>query len=110
VQAQVILDDGTPVVGAEVSFECDSPKYAFVQTTGPDGGFIYGSKMMAGGAPAGIYRVKIIPSRDALIAPRAIPEKYGTFSSSGLEFVCEPRRNHVQLVLDSVTEAGQQLK
>ena len=84
-------------MGAEVAFECDNPEHHFVQTTGPDGGFAYGSKMMAGGAPAGIYRVKIVPSSQT---PAVIPAKYGRFDTSGLQFVCEPKQNRLALRLE----------
>lgn len=106
VEGKVVLVDGTPVVGAEVAFECDSPKYAFVQTTGPDGSFSYGSKMMAGGAPAGTYQVRIVSARKSDAPSAAIPDKYGDFRSSGLTFVCEPKQNCVQFTLDSIVTAS----
>ena len=69
--------------------------------TGPDGRFVYGSKAMAGGAPAGRYRVKIVPSRDAVVSPTPIPAKYGKFDSSGLQFLCEPKQNQLKIAVIS---------
>jgi hypothetical protein len=93
VQTRVTLD-GQPVVGAEMTFQSDNPRYTFTQITGPDGAFIYGSKLLAGGAPASLYRVKIARST-------AIPAKYSSFKSSGLQFRCEPKQNQLDLRLNS---------
>ena len=98
VVGRVVLSDGTPVVGAEVAFESKNPKYAFTQVTDSDGRFVYGSKAKAGGAPAGTYQVKIVPIRDVML-PQRISAKYGSFDSSGLRFVCEPKQNELTLVV-----------
>ena len=88
--------DGKPVVGAEVTFESENPHYTFTQITAPDGTFAYGTKNLAGGAPAGTYRVKVVSGGDAMV-----PARYGSFDSSSLQFVCEARQNHVELKLRS---------
>ena len=69
VTARVVMSDGTPVVGAQVTFESDDAKFAFTQVTDDNGRFAYGSKMMAGGAPEGVYRVKISPAEKAIPGP-----------------------------------------
>jgi solute:Na+ symporter, SSS family len=99
VNGRIVMADGTPVVGARVAFECDEPRFMFTQVTGPDGRFVYGSKAMAGGAPAGTYRIKMAPSDDAPHPTTPIPAKYGSFDSSGLQFLCEPKQNELTLVV-----------
>lgn len=101
VAGRVVLADGSPVVGTEVAFESDSPAFSFTQVTGPDGRFVYGSKAMAGGAPAGTYRVKVVPSLEAIPSPTPTQAKYGSFDTSGLQFLCEPKRNELEIVLIS---------
>ncbi len=106
VAAKVLWSDGTPVVGAQLTFESDKPKYAFTQVTDREGRFVYGSDRMAGGAPAGTYRVRIVQANDETArldnqgsVPRSIPTKYGSCDSSGLQFVCEPKQNRFSLIL-----------
>jgi solute:Na+ symporter, SSS family len=100
VAGRIVFTDGSPAAGAEVSFEGDNPKFSFTQLTGPDGRFVYGSRSKAGGAPAGMYRVKIAPSHGTSVLPTSISGKYGSFDSSGLRFRCEPRQNHLEIVLN----------
>jgi len=87
---------GQPVGGLELVFAGESPRFTFTQRTDAEGRFAYGTKAMAGGAPAGTYRVKIAP---ADTASRPIPEHYGDFDRSGLQFHCQPRQNHLEIQL-----------
>jgi solute:Na+ symporter, SSS family len=106
VAARVLMSDGTPVAGAQVTFESDDAKFSFTQVTDAKGSFIYGSDVMAGGAPEGLYRVRILPVERAAalpekqeVAPTPVAAKYANFDSSGLKFQCEPKRNQWEVVL-----------
>jgi SSS family solute:Na+ symporter len=99
VAGRIVIADGTPVAGAEIAFRSESPEYAFAQVTDSDGRFVYGSKAMAGGAPAGTYQVRISASQAAGATRTSIPAKYGQFHSSGLRFVCEAKQNSLEIVL-----------
>jgi hypothetical protein len=107
IEAKVTLD-GKPVVGAEVTCESDDPRYAFTQISDGDGKFAYGSKMMAGGAPAGRYRAKVVAGHGTVVGrygagqPTAIPAAYARYDSSGLHFLCEPKQNFLEIRLISV--------
>ncbi|MBN2476452.1 MAG: sodium/solute symporter [Pirellulales bacterium] len=68
VQGRLTLADGTPVVGAEVRFECDQAILNFTDVTDADGAYSYASKGRAGGAPAGTaYRVAILPKMNLIV-------------------------------------------
>lgn len=68
VQGTVTLADGTPVVGAEVIFDCDEDILDFKSVTNHQGQYSYASKGRAGGAPAGTkYRVRIVPKMDLIV-------------------------------------------
>ncbi len=68
IQGTVTLADGTPVVGAEVIFDCDEDILDFTSVTNHKGEYAYASKECAGGAPAGTqYRVRIVPKMDLIV-------------------------------------------
>jgi len=74
VEGRVTLSDGTPVVGAELTFDCDDDRFDFTAVTDAEGRYYYTTPTVAGGAPAGTkYRVKIVPAVD-LIVRRAAPK------------------------------------
>lgn len=101
VQGKVLLADGSPVVGADVIFEGDAPYYHhFCVTTDSGGSFVYGSKICAGGAPAGRYRVRIIPSRVAAKSSSNIHAESEGFASLKLEFECKEEQNYIEFKLD----------
>jgi hypothetical protein len=107
VNACVRRSDGAPVVGVVVSFESDSPRFHFSEVTDAKGRFVYGSAMKAGGAPAGIYRAKVVSAQELPAGTtkgdeslNTIPARYGSFDSSGLQVRCEPNQNHWEIVLN----------
>lgn len=79
VDGQVTLADGTPVVGAEVTFQCDDPRFNFSRTTNAEGRYVCATKQRAHGAPAGTrYRVKIVPKADLIVRmEEVVAEKDG---------------------------------
>ncbi|HUT14546.1 MAG TPA: sodium:solute symporter [Thermoguttaceae bacterium] len=77
VQGTITLADGTPVVGAEVHFECKEAKALnFTDVTDGNGGYTYASKQRAGGAPEGTrYLVRIVPKMDLIVQMKEVPEE-----------------------------------
>lgn len=77
VAGRVILADGTPVVGARLTFDCDDDRFDFTALTDAEGSYYFPTPEVAGGAPAGTqYRVTIQPAVDLIVrraAPRAEP-------------------------------------
>jgi hypothetical protein len=68
VEGRVLLADGSPVVGAELTFECDDPALNFTAVTGADGRYAFGTPNLAGGAPAGTrYRVSVVPKFNLVV-------------------------------------------
>ena len=60
--------DGTPVVGALVTFDCDDDRFDFTDVTAYDGTYRYGTKKKAGGAPEGTrYRIKVALGSDHVV-------------------------------------------
>lgn len=107
IRARVRMSDGSPVAGAVVSFESASAKFSFSEVTDEQGAFVYGSVKKAGGAPAGVYRARIVPARDATAggdknetAASSVPGRYGSFESANLQVRCEPKQNEWEIVLD----------
>jgi len=73
VEGRVTLADGTPVVGAELTFDCDDDRFDFTAVTDAEGRYYYATPQVAGGAPAGTrYRIAVKPAVD-LIVRRAEP-------------------------------------
>ena len=68
VQGTITLADGTPVVGAEVVFDCDEDMLDFTSVTNGNGEYTYATKQHAGGAPVGTeYRIRIVPKMDLIV-------------------------------------------
>ena len=96
IELKLTLADGTPVRGVRVTLECDQKTFDFTAVTDQDGVCGYGTKSLAGGAPAGTrYRVKIEPCQ-ASLSGTSIHAKYREFGSSGLQIEVRPERNEVR--------------
>jgi hypothetical protein len=68
VEGRVRLADGSPVIGAELTFACDDPALNFTAVTDADGRYAYGTPNLAGGAPAGTrYRVRVVPKFNLVV-------------------------------------------
>jgi SSS family solute:Na+ symporter len=75
IRGKLSLADGSPVVGAEVTFRCDQEKFNFAAVTDPDGVYRYGTPQQAGGAPAGThYEVKVVSQDDLIVRMKTDPE------------------------------------
>lgn len=87
VEGRVLLADGSPVVGAELTFECDDPSLNFTAVTGADGRYAFGTPNLAGGAPAGTrYRVSVVPKFNLVVPePKAAGGTAFGFFPAGTE-------------------------
>jgi hypothetical protein len=87
VTGTIRLADGTPVVGAEVSFQCDDPTFNFTRITDAEGRYQYASVREAGGAPAGTeYRVRLVPK---LPHATPVPQIYQHWDTTTLRCTIE---------------------
>ncbi|MEE8452551.1 MAG: sodium/solute symporter [Thermoguttaceae bacterium] len=79
VSGRVTLADGSAAVGAEVIFECDDPMLCFSGVTDANGHYQYGTKQLAGGAPAGTeYRVRVVPKMKVIVRMMDEPIEKGS--------------------------------
>jgi hypothetical protein len=102
VGGKVLLADGKPAAGVQVTFECEQPVVSATAVTDEQGNFRLGTVQEEDGAPAGKYRVAIVePDSDDVDhpAPRRIHAKYGSPETSGLEFTVVPQHTHFEIKL-----------
>ncbi len=108
---KVTTADGTPVVGARLTFECDDPTFNFTATTDEKGQYAYGTKLLAGGAPVGTaYRINISQGSDlrvegpdgdpVVLSATPVAEKYAEFETSGLRLGVEAKQNQFDVRLE----------
>jgi len=104
VSGKVTLNDGTPVDGVQVTFECRQPALTAVAVTDQDGNYRLGTVEAGDGAPAGNYRVTVVELPDEKDPdnppPPRIHGKYRSFTRSGLEFTVKKGRNTFEIQLD----------
>ncbi|MBN1394368.1 MAG: hypothetical protein JW959_05050 [Pirellulales bacterium] len=105
----VISIDGKPLGGGTVLFEMKSPgggdRYTARGTIASDGRYRLSTFADGDGAPAGQYRVAVLPQQAKLVeysaaaAPPPIPLSYGSVETSGLEYVVKPGPNTINIEL-----------
>jgi hypothetical protein len=105
VRGNVTLDDGTPLTSGMVVFESKDmqPTVTARGEIQPDGSYRLGTRKLGDGAPAGAYRVLIVPPppddpRDRFVKP-PFDERYTDFRTSGLEFVVQSGTNEFPIQL-----------
>jgi hypothetical protein len=102
VHGKVTRTDGSPLVKARVTFECDGPPVSATAMTDEQGEFQLGTYRVGDGAPAGRYRVALAEWRgdDAdHPVPRTIDPKYERFDTSALVFTVEEGQNSFAIQL-----------
>ena len=121
VRGKVLLDNGSPLIGARVSFESTSKQISAEGYTDSQGNFVMTTNATGDGALAGEHRIIVTPppqkqqtsqQRYAEVSqfegvtaedleaiknappPSLIDPKYADFATSGLIFVVEPNGNN----------------
>lgn len=110
ISLRVTLADGTPVAEAKVTLRCADPRFNFSAVTDREGQCAYGTKLLAGGAPAGTrYRVAVegfqsgrlgLADDGLSLSKTAVHGRDGD-AAAVLEFTVRPRQNEFHLVVDS---------
>jgi hypothetical protein len=114
VHGSVTMPDGKPLPNVVVEFAAVEGIHSAVARTGEDGSYSLSTDGHADGALPGAYRVRLIPAdveadynepedefatRTRAKAP-AVPLKYQSFESSGMQFVVsESRDNRFDIAL-----------
>jgi hypothetical protein len=106
VAGRVTYEDGSPVPGGTVIGEATvNGKPVGVQgNIGKDGAFSWGTERAGDGAPAGNYRVVVMPIAlgDSELGEGkrpAVDGKYTRFETSGITFEVKPGRNELPITV-----------
>jgi hypothetical protein len=104
VQGKVTLPDGTPVAGAMVEFEGEEGNKDITPRgdVQADGSYRLGTYKPGDGAPAGKYRVLVVPPPMVNAeAPNPSPfnARFSDFNASGLEFEVKPGKNEFSITV-----------
>lgn len=84
VSGKVTYPDGTPVVGARVSFDAPENKASAEATTDEQGVYQLTTQELNDGAIPGTYRVIVI--HQSLDGKSKVDKKYSEYATSGLQF------------------------
>ena len=86
-----------PVAGVLVTLVADSSNAA--GQIGPGGAFRIQDPLGRDGAPAGAYRVLVLPPEGADRRRPPIDPRYGRYDTSGIEVTVKPQKNNVTVVV-----------
>jgi hypothetical protein len=88
IEGRVTQRDGTPLVGAKVTFRSGESGVSAFGYTDQDGRYSLGTTQMGEGVPPGKYGVSIAEDRgtEGNVRPMTIHPKYVAASRSGIEF------------------------
>jgi hypothetical protein len=106
VAGRVAYEDGSPVEAGTVIGEAtvDGRLVGVQGNIEPDGTFAWGSDRPGDGAPAGLYRVVVMPVAlgDSELAEGkhpAVDGKYTKYDTSGITFEVKPGRNELNITV-----------
>jgi len=102
---EVVDREGKPIPllkGARIEFDSQEAKKTASGTVDEQGHFQITTEKENDGAWLGKHRVLIARPFFGMDkpGPRSIPDRYGNFTTSGLEVTVEPKDNHFTLTVD----------
>jgi hypothetical protein len=91
ITGRVTRKDGTPLVGAKITFRSPRTGTTAIGFTDNDGRYELGTATMGEGIPPEGYYVTVDEDRGLVTnpKPRTVREKYASYSDSGLKFKVE---------------------
>ena len=91
ITGRVTRKDGTPLVGAKVTFRSPRTGRTAIGFTDEDGRYELGTAMAGEGVPPEGYYVTVFEDRGAVTSPKppTVSEKYTSYADSGLKFKVE---------------------
>ena len=102
VAGHIVLDDGTPVVGASLSLESQDGTIHATAITNENGEFALGALKPGDGLPAGEYRALVMSAVDFDAAnppPPPFHSKYSRYQTSGLKFTIQADTDQLEIRL-----------
>jgi hypothetical protein len=105
----VVYDDGKPAVElakGTVSFESIEDQLNFAGDIMSDATFRIRTPTGREGAPAGTYRVVVLPPEGADRNRPPVDRQYGRYETSGIEITIEPKDNKISIPVKRPPRAG----
>jgi hypothetical protein len=109
VEGTVVYDDGKPAVElakGTVSFESVEDQLNYAGDIASDATFRIRTPTGKTGAPAGKYRVVVLPAEGFDRNRRPVDRQYGRYETSGIEVTIEPKENKISIPVKRPSRAG----
>jgi len=106
ITGRVTRKDGSPLVGAKVTFRSPNTGMSAIGYTDTDGRYQLGTASAGEGIPPEGYYITVFEDRGPITSPTppTVSEKYTSYSDSGLKFKVEPGgETTFDMVLDPPT-------